>query len=448
MKKYLMSGVAAIAFLAAFTSCSKSTDLYEEGRKEKDQQELNEKVTKTDFASQFVAKYGQPASDHHWGFFDKAVPTIKASTRAHNVEGNLWYQKWERPVNVTDAEKTKVIAEFSKVRENATNTINIPWENYWVQQVHTGDRPSVDGTGTRVYPSGVMNRLMAYNFVTGEYEHVNNFNAANNSTEYTDDVTHEKYYGTTLMVDMGTGDKLDQFAYHNTSSSDYYYSYIVLEIDGAYYVGFDIVGYHPVGQDNNANMDVDRDWIFDDWIVKISPAKFNMEGADRIIAEDLSADDGSDFDYNDVVFDAKVVNEWIASENDNKLVAYITLRAAGGTMPLYIGGKEKGKEVHALFGVNTGTMVNTNNGTVSKDPVSFSIILGPAVWDGSFNVKDIPVVVDGKKGTITLNTEIGKASEKLCVSTSFLWCDEREPIDQKYPSFKNWVREGDSLTWY
>lgn len=447
MKKYLMSGVAAIAFLAAFTSCSKSTDLYEEGRKEKDQQELNEKVTKTDFASQFVAKYGQPASDHHWGFFDKAVPTIKASTRAHNVEGNLWYQKWERPVNVTDAEKTKVIAEFSKVRENATNTINIPWENYWVQQVHTGDRPSVDGTGTRVYPSGVMNRLMAYNFVTGEYEHVNNFNAANNSTEYTDDVTHEKYYGTTLMVDMGTGDKLDQFAYHNTSSSDYYYSYIVLEIDGAYYVGFDIVGYHPVGQDNNANMDVDRDWIFDDWIVKISPAKFNMEGADRIIAEDLSADDGSDFDYNDVVFDVKVQNEWFGDLNAHKLVAYITLRAAGGTMPLYIGGKENGKEVHALFGVNTSTMVNTNNGSVSKDPVSFSIILGDAVW-GDYNVGNIPVVVDGKKGTITLNTEIGKASEKLCVNTSFLWCDEREPIDQKYPSFKNWVREGDSLTWY
>ena len=360
----------------------------------------------------------------------------------------MWYQKWERPVNVTDAEKTKVIAEFSKVREGATHTENLPWDNYWVQQVYQGTNPSVDGTGTKVYPNGVMNQLIAWNFNKGEYEHVNNFNNANNTTEYTDDETKEKYYGTTLMVDMGTGDVDDQFGYHNTSSSNYYYDYIILEIDGAYYVGFDIVGYHPIGQDANANMDVDRDWVFNDWIVKISPAIFNMEGADRIIAEDLSADDGSDFDYNDVVFDAKVVNEWIASENDNKLVAYITLRAAGGTMPLYIGGKEKGKEVHALFGVNTGTMVNTNNGTVSKDPVSFSIILGPAVWDGSFNVKDIPVVVDGKKGTITLKSEVGQASEKLCVSTSFQWCDEREPIDQRYPSFKNWVREGDSLSWY
>ena len=447
MKKYLMSGVAAIAFLAAFTSCSKSTDLYEEGRKEKDQQEQNEKITKTDFASQFVAKYGQPASDHHWGFFDKAVPTIKASTRGHDVTGNLWYQKWERPVNVTDPEKEKVVAEFSKIREGATHTENLPWDNYWVQQVYQGTNPSVDGTGAKVYPNGVMNQLIAWNFNKGEYEHVNNFNNANNTTEYTDDVTHEKFIGTTLMVNMGTGDVANQFGYHNTSSSNYYYDYIILEIDGAYYVGFDIVGYHPIGQDANANMDVDRDWVFNDWIVKISPAKYNMEGAVRILAEDLSADEGSDFDYNDVVFDVKVQNEWFGDLNANKLVAYITLRAAGGTMPLYIGGKENGKEVHALFGVNTSTMVNTNNGSVSKDPVSFSIILGDAVW-GDYNVGNIPVVVDGKKGTITLNTEIGKASEKLCVNTSFLWCDEREPIDQKYPSFKNWVREGDSLTWY
>jgi len=342
-------------------------------------------------------------------------------------------------VNVTEAEKEKVSAEFAKVRENATNTINIPWENYWVQQVHTGDRPSVDGTRTRVYPTGVMNSLMAYNFNTGEYEHVNNFNAANNTTEYTDDVTHEKYYGTTLMVDMGTGDKLDQFAYHNTSSSDYYYSYIVLEIDGAYYVGFDIVGYHPVGQDDNANMDVERDWIFDDWIVKISPAQFNMDGAVRIIAEDLGDKNGSDFDYNDVVFDAKINKEWVGSLNNNYFVAYITLQAAGGTLPLTVAGEE----VHNKFGVDVKTMVNT--GRASRPAVSYMVYLRPIgnnEWGLSAVdvIKSIPVVVTYENGeTITLGVETGKAPEKICVNTNFKWTSERQPIYEKYPLFSDWV---------
>ena len=46
-----MTGVAALAFAATFTSCSK-TDLYDEGRQEKDK----EVATKKDFASQFEAK--------------------------------------------------------------------------------------------------------------------------------------------------------------------------------------------------------------------------------------------------------------------------------------------------------------------------------------------------------------------------------------------------------
>lgn len=398
-----------------------------------------EELSKAQFEKKFADTFGEIASDQDWGFDAIQIfDYTKTGTRGHNVNGNQWYQNWERPVNVTEAEKAKVSAEFARVREGATNTINIPWENYWVQQVHQGDRASIDGNGNRVYPSGVMNRFMAYNFNTGDYEHVNNFNSANNTTEYTDDVTKEKFIGTTLMVDMGTGDKLDQFAYHNTSSSDYYYSYIVLQIDGAYYVGFDIVGYKPVDQPANSNMDVDRDWIFDDWIVKISPAKFNMEGATRIIAEDLGKADDSDFDYNDVVFDVKIANEWVGAKNANRMIAYITLRAAGGTLPLTIGGKE----VHQLFGVPTGTMVNTYSGRHYEKPsVSFKLDIGSADWSisGAQAAKSIPVVVTGPSGTITLSVETGKAPEKIAVPTTFEWCNERDPIQTIYPHFSDWV---------
>lgn len=398
------------------------------------------------FEAEFVKTFGKIDKTQTWGFDEsiKLFDFTQTATRGHNVNGNMWYQQWVRPVNVTEEEKVKVIAEFSKVREGASHTINLPWENYWVQQVYQGTSPSVDGTGTNVYPSGVMNQLIAWNYNTNSYEHVNNFNNANNDTEYTDDETHEKFIGTTLMINMGNGNVADQFGYHNTSDASYHYDYIVLEIDGAYYVGFDIVGYHPVGQDANVNMDVDRDWVFNDWIVKISPAMFNMDGAVRIIAEDLGAAT-SDFDYNDVVFDAKVANEWNGDMNQNRLVAYIVLQAAGGTLHLTVGGKE----VHEAFGVPTKTMVNTRNNTVSKSPVSFKVDLGPANWNisGADAVKSIPVIVTNGDDVIELEVETGRAPEKIAVETRFVWCAEREPIYTIYPLFANWVNDK-SVVWY
>ena len=398
------------------------------------------------FEAEFARTFGEIDKTQNWGFDEsiKVFDFTQKTTRGHNVNGNIWYQQWERPVNITEDEKAKVIAEFSKVREGATHTINLPWENYWVQQVYQGESYSVDGNGTHVYPSGVMNQLIAWNYSKNSYEHVNNFNNANNTTEYTDDVTHEKFIGTTLMIDMGTGDVADQFGYHNTSDASYHYDYIILEIDGAYYVGFDIVGYHPVGQDANVNMDVTRDWIFNDWIVKISPAMFNMTGAVRIIAEDLGASE-SDFDYNDVVFDAKVANEWVAEKNDNRLVAYIVLQAAGGTLPLTIGGKE----VHDAFGVSVNTMVNTRRNTVSRQPVCFKVDLGASNWNinGADAVKSIPVVVKNGNNVIELEVETGRAPEKIAVDTRYIWCDEREPIYTRYTLFPNWVKDK-SVVWY
>jgi hypothetical protein len=431
MKKIIFGIIA----LLSFTACNKNDFDYSP------QEAANAK-----FEAEFAKTFGEIDKTQTWGFDEsiKVFDFTKATTRGNNVNGNLWYQQWERPVNVTDAEKTKVVSEFSKVREGATHTINLPWDNYWVQQVYQGTNYSVDGNGKHVFPSGVMNQLIAWNYNTNSYEHVYNFNNANNTTEYTDDVTHEKFIGTTLMINMGTGDVADQFGYHNTSDASYHYDYIVLEIDGAYYVGFDIVGYHPVGQDANVNMDVDRDWVFNDWIVKISPAMYNMEGAVRIIAEDLGASE-SDFDYNDVVFDAKVANEWNGELNDNRLVAYIVLQAAGGTLPLTVGGKE----VHEAFGVSTSTMVNARRNTVSKAPVSFKVDLGAANWNisGADAVKSIPVIVKNGNNVIELEVETGRAPEKIAVETRFVWCDEREPIYTRYTLFPNWVKDK-SVVWY
>lgn len=226
---------------------------------------------------------------------------LAGATRSADVNGNLWYQNWERPINVTEAEKAKVVEEFSKKREGVKNTQQITWENFWVQQVYKGEATYNDGFGQDIgIASDKMNHLLVFNTVKeevvswwpyqvnyveyeGSYEHINNFNSGDNQTEYTDDETHEKYVGTTLMTHIKSDGRDEQFAYHNSIDSKDHSEYIILEIDGAYYIGFDFYATHPDGQDANKNMDVERDWIFNDWIVKVCPAK--MVGEDVVIPE-------------------------------------------------------------------------------------------------------------------------------------------------------------------
>ena len=81
---------------------------------------------------------------------------------------------------------------------------------------------------------------------------------------------------------------------------------------------------------------------------------FKIEEVDNkpslhVMAEDLSATEKSDFDFNDVVLDVFYVNE-----NTVK----ITLLAAGGTLPLRIAENDEW-EVHKLFDVPVTCMVNT-----------------------------------------------------------------------------------------
>ncbi len=161
--------------------------------------------------------------------------------------------------------------------------------------------------------------------------------------------------------------------------------------------------------------------------------KKKIEYAVRIICEDLGASD--DFDFNDVVFDALIENG----------KTYIKVLAAGGTLPLYVAGKE----VHGLFGVPTTTMVNTqpNNHYATKTSDQEFV-----VNQAYASYKDIPVKVAldaadmTEESMVTLKAEKGAAPQKLAVSTEFEWCDERQQIEDKYSNFKNYVQKS-STRW-
>lgn len=156
-------------------------------------------------------------------------------------------------------------------------------------------------------------------------------------------------------------------------------------------------------------------------------------GAIRVIAEDLTATTGNDFDFNDVVFD---VTYGEANE------AKITVRAAGGTLPLRIkvgaGNTEADyQEVHALWEQSTGIMINTD---YDKKYTSRSVInmpakdvtLGYAVKTPT-DVRDLIKIevqktVNGQLAWIELKSEQGKPAAKIAVNPDWHWLNERVDI--------------------
>lgn len=144
----------------------------------------------------------------------------------------------------------------------------------------------------------------------------------------------------------------------------------------------------------------------------------------RIVAEDLTVGENSDFDFNDVVFDVFCDGS----------TTTIRLRAAGGELPLYVAGHE----VHKEFGYNSSyPIINTGwDGTIEyeKRYVDFTI---SGVYNTRALANTIPVYVT-KRGEdkelidILLTAKVGKVASKVCVGSDYKWCAEREDIDSKY----------------
>ena len=162
----------------------------------------------------------------------------------------------------------------------------------------------------------------------------------------------------------------------------------------------------------------------------------------RVIAEDLSANQPTDFDFNDVVFDVRI--------NSNKTKAQVKLKAAGGTLPLTVGWTgEAGTsyaefEVHNLYGVPTNVMVNTHakNGIDGKADVIKTL-------KGTFNsANDVKIKVQKRGEWYDIEAHVGEPASKLAVGTDYEWCDERQNINDKYSNFSNYVQENTLTEWW
>ena len=499
MKKSLMSGMAAVALCAAFTSCSNHEFF------DADRNQAAESVTAA-YKQAFISTIGKPAANQDWGF-----GTTRAITRASiDVNGNE--EKYEDAPTLGETEENDVVA-YVRALTTYPNEAPTGLVNYFVTQVHGGTDSYTDlANNPSFVGSSKMNHLMiamdeGATITNGElsegWYHINNFNEANN-TDWT---------GNTLVEDGATLD----FAYNNAYDSKYHNRWIAIDgadIDakyaGYYYVCFDfestndnvqtifqfkIPGQNPgewyetkatvkgaytvesataeglvviaerdgneyvVGAEGTSEWTVTQyvygervvvgDSDYTDWIIRLVKATpKQQDGNDysiRVIGEDLSASEQGDFDFNDVVFD-------VALNVDGK--TQIKLQAAGGTLPLIIGVENpsndqdyKANEVHNVFGgYNVTTMINTNAGKYGHSvdgvaPVTFSL---DKAYD---NAKDIPVYVKKNGAWVELTAKQGEPASKIGVSTDFQWVDEKVYISDTYEKFSEWVKNP-AIKWY
>ena len=509
MRKYLMTGMAALAISAAFTSCSKDTDVYNSDQPKQDIQATYEQ--------NFIKVFGQPAANQDWGFGSGA------GTRTWNVNGNQWHDgvnyNYEYDAKVTTDEKNKV---FNYVNDkNNVETVNqIPYTEYWVTQIWNGNKdanatgakapasisyPNQNGATTTIIGGAQMDKLEIKETQSADsWIHCNNFNGADNN-----DWKEGGEGGRTLMTSSGTY----SFRYTNSQSSYLSEKYIIVpgeKIDaslaGFYYVCFDFEkGYTDaekaqettyftyVGVDNNGaeqavqtfsipgyytstNMPTDQqikdavnnpnykeiknvsvkgylygdkhcdgDDNYTDWIVRISPAKVKSNYDIRIIGEDLSAGE----DGNDFDFNDVVFDVKFTGDNTAK----ICIVAAGGTLPL----KVADQEVHGLFHQDTNIMINTNAADAGypnqayeqRDNLpTFDITLTGVKAANGKNIKiEVEKEVNGVKQWVELKANNGEPAAKIGVKPGFGYCNERQGISSKYPLFTQWVQNVD-VVWY
>ena len=169
-----------------------------------------------------------------------------------------------------------------------------------------------------------------------------------------------------------------------------------------------------------------------------TPCSPGFKGGDplyRVIAEDLSATEGGDFDFNDVVFDV------VKAESG---VTTLKLICAGGVLPLRVRGanQAEGTEIHSLFGETTPNakgeykMYNTGAGP-DKDPVEFTI-------EGTYTTPQqiANIIIEVKKDGIWMELKAtrGKAACKILVDDTFKPVVERRNIADENQNFTNYVQ--------
>jgi hypothetical protein len=411
MKKVVLGLIA----LLSFTACNKNDF----------EPMTDQEIKEAKYAAAFEQVFGTISPTQTWGFSQTAT-TRSAQPNSNQWGTNDWdgrYLNYPKPADITPEERAKVLAVFNeKGKESYTDLVN--WSNFFVQQVYCGTNGwkmnelacwDPQGCNCTIYPD--WNNYQP-TIVFSNDDICNNFNGGkyNNNAEQ----------GCMLMFNSSTS----QWSFKTSQSGGerIYDHWRMEKIDGSYYVGLDHEAWRQAPA--NANEEDKRDYVYNDWIIKIVPGNGVTPPIDRvkeegmIICEDLGTI--GDFDFNDVVFYAKV---WESGKAD------IEILAAGGTLDIAVAGVKIGDVM--------GKMVNT--GLKSVPTYSFTAA-------NTYNsLIEIPIVVSktdaaGNVTSYELSAQMGKAPQKICVPKGFRWCKEYKSLAEAYTGFKDWT-SGKSDTW-
>ena len=357
------------------------------------------------------------------------------------------------------------------------------------------------------------------------YDHMYNFNGATYSggaknvnvwdgqldPDETKDFNDRKVYHSDqiqLLVNSSTS----SFGYHTSQSSQQFHDkYVIIPGDwidpivaGMWFVGFD---YEATGNNPNeylitedANGDITyngkryhkggADGYFSDWIVRITPGDGDSNtttiggntGSETtnvykkkyvlfhkwVFCEDLgSSSQREDYDYNDLVFDAKFIMETLVvrdengnesnydGDNSTSYYALLTPLAAGGELAIKF--ERLNSNIHAMFTpemadnilLNTArpntTLVTPHQEGLVGNTYKLEIEgIEDAITEENYRalLADINILVRTTSVAYALSAYQGEAPHKICVDPGTRWPYERTAIDIAYTGFLSYVGGG------
>ena len=240
-------------------------------------------------------------------------------------------------------------------------------------------------------------------------------------------------------------------------------------------------GYLPV-KDKNLTEWVKvgkSDGYFTDWIVTLTEAKRISETTTTggtittgqtttgyylrkyvqnhrwVFCEDLGqASNRKDFDYNDLVFDAKIIQEYEVTNTDGvetatekgSPYALITPLAAGGELSITVADKN----VHEMFGLSDAILINTIDPNTESDVRSSGVPYAPTepgridcqqtATYPTADILEIPINVKVYNNALQILARKGEAPHKIAVTPGTRWAQERVDINEAQPGFADWVK--------
>ena len=214
MKKYLMTGIAALAMCAGFTSCSH--DITPMSEEEMTAFETQKIINKYETAFQKV--FGQPAPNHTWGFSD----SYSARTRSENPNANDWADDgYKAPTELSPEQKIRVMAYFQA--NPGLTYIDPEYTDFFVQQVYKGGT-TPGAISAEVYHATNGNPIVGSGHMDWLYmglengnprQHINNFNYGRYGAENASDPNGlprenvQNWPNITYLNDNGNGTHTD-----------------------------------------------------------------------------------------------------------------------------------------------------------------------------------------------------------------------------------------------